>query len=64
MFQNSKIGTLTREKYSEYYDNDKSKWTPIKPIIKDIRVNKSQSIIITRIQFPIQLAVARTIHCS
>jgi hypothetical protein len=65
MFQKFLIGTLTREKYSHYYDNNiKSKWTPIEPIIKDIRVGKSQSFIITRIQFPIQFATTRTVHCS
>ncbi len=54
---------LTKEKYKKYYDNNvDSKWTPIEPIIKDIKVGKSQSFIITRIQFPIQLVVARTIH--
>ncbi len=38
MFQNSKIRKLTREKYSHYYNNNiDSKWTPIEPIIKDIR---------------------------
>ncbi len=31
---------------------------------KTIRVGKSQSFIITRIQFPIQLAIIRIIHCS
>jgi hypothetical protein len=63
MFQNFKIGMLTKEKYKKYYDNNvDSKWTPIEPIIKDIKVGKSQSFIITRIQFPIQLVVARTIH--
>jgi hypothetical protein len=41
-----------------------SKWTPIKLIIKDIRVGKSQSFIITKIQFPIQHATTRTIHRS
>ncbi len=42
MFQNSKIGTLTTKKYSHYYDNNiESKWTPIEPIIKDIRIGKS-----------------------
>jgi len=42
MFQNFKIGRLTREKYNHYYDNNiESKWTPIEPIIKDIRVDKS-----------------------
>jgi len=35
MFQKSKIGTLTTEKYSHYYNNNiESKWTPIEPIIK------------------------------
>ncbi len=64
MFQISKIGTLTKEKYNHYYDNNiRSKWTPIEPIIKDIKVGKSQSFIITKIQFPIQLAVAKNIHC-
>ncbi len=65
MFQNYKIGTLIREKYNHYYDNNiESKWTPIEPIIKDIKVGKSQSFIITKIQFSIQLAVAKTIHQS
>ncbi len=63
MFQISKIGTLTRKKYNHYYDNNiDSKWTPIEPIIKDIKVGKSQSFIIKRIQFLIQLAVAKNIH--
>jgi hypothetical protein len=54
MFQNSKIGTLTKEKYNHHYNNNiESKWTPIEPITKDIKVGKSQSFIITRIQFPI-----------
>jgi len=42
IFQNSKIGTQTRGKYSHYYDNNiESKWTPIESIIKDIKVGKS-----------------------
>jgi hypothetical protein len=65
MFQNFKIGTLTREKYNHYYDNNiESKWTQIEPIIKDTRVDKSQSFIITRIQFSIQFATIKTIHHS
>jgi hypothetical protein len=56
---------LTRETYNHYYDNNiESKWTPIEPIIKDIKVGKSQSFIITKIQFSIELAVAKTIHHS
>ncbi len=50
MFQNCKIGTLTREKYNHYY-NIESKWTPIEPINKDIKFGKMQSFIITSIQF-------------
>jgi hypothetical protein len=46
---NYKIETLTKEKYTHYYDNNiESKWTPTKLIIKDIKVGKSQSFIITR----------------
>jgi len=42
MFQNFKIGTLTKEIYNHYYDNNiDSKWILIEPIIKDIRVGKS-----------------------
>jgi len=62
MFQNSKIGTIIKNIYNHHY-NIESKWTPIQYIIKNIKVGKSQSFIITRIQFPIQLVVARTIHC-
>jgi hypothetical protein len=54
MFQNSKIKTLIKEKYSHFYDNNiEEKWLSIEPIMKDIRIGKSQSFIITRIQFPI-----------
>jgi hypothetical protein len=64
MFQNSKIGTIIKYIYNHHYNNNiESKWTPIQYIIKNIKVGKSQSFIITRIQFPIQLVVARTIRC-
>jgi len=65
MFQNSKIGTVIREKYNHYYDNNiGSKCTSIEPIIKYIKVGKSQSFIIIKIQVSIQLAITRTIHHS
>jgi hypothetical protein len=65
MFQNFKIETLTKEKYNHHYDNNiESNWKLIELIIKDIRVSKSKSFIITRIQFVIQLAIIRTIHHS
>jgi hypothetical protein len=64
MFHNFKIGTLTIEKYSHYYNNNiESKWTPIEPIIKNIKFDKSQSCIITKIQFSIQFVAVRAIHC-
>jgi hypothetical protein len=44
MFKKKLIGTLTREKYIHYYNNIESKWTPIEPIIKNIRIGKSQSL--------------------
>jgi hypothetical protein len=60
MFHNFKFGTLIREKYSHYYDNNiESNLTPIEPLIKNIQFGKSQSYIITRIQFSIQLVVIK-----
>jgi hypothetical protein len=64
MFQNLKIGTLIREKHNHYYNNIESKWTLIELIIKNIRVGKSQSFIIARIQFSNQLTTTKSIHCS
>jgi hypothetical protein len=60
MFQICKIRTLIREKYNHYYNNIESKWTPIEPINKNIKVGKMQSFIITRIQ----LTTTRTIQHS
>jgi hypothetical protein len=55
----------TRKKSTHLYANNiQPNWTPIEPIIKDIRIGKIQSHIITIIQFPIQLAATRTIHQS
>jgi hypothetical protein len=63
MLQNFKIGTLTRKRYNHYYDNNiESKWTSIESIIKDIKVGKSRSFIITKIQFPIQLVTTRIMY--
>jgi hypothetical protein len=43
LFQNQKIGVLTREKSTHFHiDNIQPNWTPIEPIIKDIRINKNQ----------------------
>jgi len=63
MFHNFKIGTLYI--YNHYYDNNiELKWTIIELIIKYIKIGKSQSFTMTRIQFPIQLATIKTIHYS
>ncbi len=39
-------------------------WTTIEPIVKEIRIGKTQSYVMTRIQFLVQLAITRTIHRS
>jgi hypothetical protein len=65
LFLNPKIGMLIGEQSTHLYTNNiQPNWTPIEPIIKDIRIGKSPSHIITRIQFLIQLAIAKTIHQS
>jgi hypothetical protein len=48
MFQNLIIETITKENCNHYHNNN-IKWTPIEPIIKNIRVVKTQSFIITNI---------------
>ena len=65
-FLNSKIGITTRFSNSHLYkelDIDAT-WTPIEALAKEIRIGKNQTHLITRIQFPFQLAAARTIHRS
>jgi hypothetical protein len=55
-FPNKKIGMLVT--IHLYTKNIQLNWTPIVPIIKDIRIDKNRSRITTRIQ----LATLRTIH--
>jgi hypothetical protein len=65
MFQKHKIWTLIRKNYSyEYNNNIESKWRPIEPIIKNVKMSKTQSFIIIRIQFSIQCVVVKAINCS
>jgi hypothetical protein len=60
-FPNKKIGMLFREKSIHLYTkNIQLNWTLIAPIIKDIRIDKNQSRITTRIQ----ITTLRTIHQS
>ncbi len=64
-FPNQKIGMQIREKSTHLYTNNiQPNWTPVEPIIKNIRIGKIQSHIIIRIQLLIQLATTRTIHQS
>jgi len=54
MFQSFKIGTLIGENFNHYYNNSiESKWTSIEPIINNIRIDKSPSFLIPKIQFAI-----------
>jgi hypothetical protein len=54
LFPNQKIGMLARKKSTHLYTNNiQPNWTPIEPIIKDIKIDENQYHIITRIQVPI-----------
>jgi hypothetical protein len=61
---NSKVGITTRFSNSHLYKelDIELAWTPIEALAKEIRIGKNQTHLITQIQFPIQLAAARTIH--
>jgi len=64
-FYNSKIGNKMRNKNLHIYEQFliiNTKWTPIEKKTTEIQINSNPSHITTRIQFPIQLVVARTIH--
>ena len=63
-FYNTKVGIATRFSHSHLYNcsDIDSTWTPIESVAKEIRIGKNQSHLVMRIQFPIQLAAARTIH--
>jgi len=65
-FLNIKIGSLTRL-VNTYLYQDKSidpTWTSIEHQTKEIQIGTNETHLITRIQFPIQLATAQTIHRS
>ncbi len=58
-----KSGQLTRIKNANFYEHKiHLTWTPIEPISKDIQIGSNSTHIITRMQFPIQLATTRTIY--
>jgi hypothetical protein len=64
-FQNPQIKVNSKQKYAQLYAQfptiDK-KWTPIKQKNVEIQISSNPSHVITRIQFPIQLAARCTIH--
>jgi hypothetical protein len=46
LFPNPKIGMLAKEKSTHLYTNNiKPNWTPIEPIIRDIRIGKINLIL-------------------
>jgi hypothetical protein len=63
LFNNSKCGQLTRIKNAHLDEHEIHRTCPpIEPISKDIQIGSNSSHIITRAQFPIQLAAACTLH--
>jgi len=65
-FLNAKIGILTRLASAHLYQNKNIAllWTPIEALTKEIMFGQTHTHLLTHIQFPIQLAAARTIHRS
>ena len=62
-FKDRRIGHGTRqENLTLYTSNTPRTWTPIRKISKEIQIGHNMLNIITRTQFPIQPASARTIH--
>jgi hypothetical protein len=58
-----KCGQLARINNAHLYEHEiHPTWTPIEPISKDIQIGSNSFHIITRTQFPIQLATTHTIH--
>jgi hypothetical protein len=64
-FGSPRIGVETRLKYRHVYQrhpNIQSNWTPITQKTAEIQIGMNYLHIVSRVQFPIQLATARTIH--
>jgi hypothetical protein len=59
---NPKYGQFTRIKNAHLYEHEiHPTWTSIEPMSKNIQISSNSSHIITRTQFPIQLAPTHTI---
>jgi hypothetical protein len=63
LFNNPKCGQFTRIKNAHLYGHEiHPTWTPIEHISKHIQIGSNSFHIITRTQFPIQLAATWIIH--
>ena len=62
-FSSKKIGQHCRNQSEHLYkESTCTKWTPIQQITKEFQIGQSHLNIVSRTQFPIQPAAARTIH--
>ena len=59
------IGSAVRQKYAHLYKSGiQRKWTPILEIARKFSVGKRKACFVSRRQFPLRLAAAKTIHKS
>lgn len=64
-FNDIKIGAATRRECIGLYDTTTSRtWTPIRKISKEFQIGHNMLNKVTRSQYPIQPAAARTIHIA
>lgn len=63
LFDEPSIGSATRIRYAHLYTKDICKsWTPVVEISQKCSVGRHKSCYVTRRQFPMRLACAKTIH--